>query len=113
MPYLPLDRTRRLRRHVIDHAADALDLVDDAGRGGSGSGLPQVRECSRRAARRTARDAAVPPSDVAPGAELEANFGIGPDMFKTHRLMEADAVRVGKGDSGESSMEALAPQHIQ
>src|SRR6266508_409835 len=29
---LPLDRARRLARHVIDHAVDAFDLVDDAGR---------------------------------------------------------------------------------
>src|SRR5437667_11250792 len=28
-PLLPLDRARRLRRHIIDHAVDALDLVDD------------------------------------------------------------------------------------
>ncbi len=30
---LPLDRPRRLRRHVIHHPVDSLDLVDDAGRG--------------------------------------------------------------------------------
>jgi hypothetical protein len=30
---LPLDRARRLRRDVINHTVDALDLVDDAGRG--------------------------------------------------------------------------------
>ncbi len=29
---LPLNRTRRLRRHVVHHAVDALDLVDDARR---------------------------------------------------------------------------------
>ena len=34
-PSLPLDHPRRLRRDVIDHAVDALDLVDDAGRGGA------------------------------------------------------------------------------
>src|SRR6218665_3516994 len=28
----PLDRSRRLTGHVIDHAIDALDLVDDPGR---------------------------------------------------------------------------------
>ena len=28
-PLLPFDRPRRLRRHVVDHAVDALDLVDD------------------------------------------------------------------------------------
>lgn len=32
-PSFPLDRARRLRRYVVDHAVDALDLVDDAGRG--------------------------------------------------------------------------------
>ena len=32
-PLVPLDRPRRLRGHVIDHPADALDPVDDAGRG--------------------------------------------------------------------------------
>src|SRR5215813_2049225 len=31
-PSLPLDRAGRLRGHVVDHAVDALDLVDDAGR---------------------------------------------------------------------------------
>jgi hypothetical protein len=30
---LPLNRPRRLRRHVVDHAVDALHLVDDARRG--------------------------------------------------------------------------------
>src|SRR5215470_9806242 len=29
---LPLNRARRLAGHVIDHAVDARDLVDDAGR---------------------------------------------------------------------------------
>src|SRR5262245_32095952 len=28
---LPLDRARGLARHVVDHAVDSLDLVDDAG----------------------------------------------------------------------------------
>ena len=32
-PSLPLDRAGRLRRHVVDDAVDALDLVDDARRG--------------------------------------------------------------------------------
>src|SRR5688500_20086412 len=31
-PLLPLDRARRLRRIVVDHAVDALHLVDDPGR---------------------------------------------------------------------------------
>ena len=30
---LPLNRPERLRRDVVDHAVDAPDLVDDAGRG--------------------------------------------------------------------------------
>src|SRR5690606_36513884 len=30
-PSLPLDRAGRLRREVVDHAVDPLDLVDDAG----------------------------------------------------------------------------------
>ena len=34
-PSLPLDRAGRLRGHVINHAVDAFDLVDDAGRDGS------------------------------------------------------------------------------
>src|SRR5215211_6550373 len=29
-PLLPLDRARRFAGHVVDHAVDALDLVDDA-----------------------------------------------------------------------------------
>src|SRR6202022_3070000 len=33
-PLLPFDRPRRLRRHVVDHAVDALDLVDVGGAGG-------------------------------------------------------------------------------
>ena len=32
IPSLPLDRPRRLRRNIVDHAVDALDLVDDPGR---------------------------------------------------------------------------------
>src|SRR5664279_5626542 len=32
-PSLPLNRPRRLRRHVIHHPIDALDLVDDPPRG--------------------------------------------------------------------------------
>ncbi len=34
----PLDRARRLRRHVVDDAIDALDLIDDAGRGAAEEG---------------------------------------------------------------------------
>src|SRR5216684_7497495 len=33
LPSLPLDGAGRFRGHVVDHAVDALDLVDDAGRG--------------------------------------------------------------------------------
>ena len=31
-PLLPLDRPRRLRGDVVDHAVDAFHLIDDAGR---------------------------------------------------------------------------------
>ena len=31
-PSLPLDRSRRLRGHIIHNPVDALDFVDDAGR---------------------------------------------------------------------------------
>src|SRR5258708_8173 len=33
LPLLPLNRPRRLRRHVIHHPVNALDLVDDPRRG--------------------------------------------------------------------------------
>src|SRR3546814_8320721 len=41
---LPLDRPRRLAGHVVDHAVDALDLVDDAGRGAAQEGVVEDRK---------------------------------------------------------------------
>jgi hypothetical protein len=37
-PSLPLDRARRLARHVVNDAIDAFDLVDDARRGAAEEG---------------------------------------------------------------------------
>jgi hypothetical protein len=33
LPSLPLDRPRRLARHIVDDPIDALDLIDDPRRG--------------------------------------------------------------------------------
>ena len=67
---LPLDRPRRLARHVVHHAVDALDLVDDARRDAAqhlvreaGRNPPSCRRSrSRRAARTRCRRCARRPS---------------------------------------------------
>src|SRR5436853_222008 len=50
------------------------------------------------------------PTDVAPGAVLEADFGIDATLLEAKALVEADAGRVRQGDPGAGHAEAALAQ---
>src|SRR6188472_182383 len=46
----------------------------------------------------------LPPPDVAPAAHLPADLAIDADRGEAHRLVQAHAAIIGKGDSGEGGV---------
>src|SRR5579862_7718324 len=75
-------------------------------RGSLGSGSLQL--AWRRVPRQP--QVALPPTDVMPGAVLEADLAEHTDWPEADRLVKADARVVGERDAGEHHLDALALQ---
>ena len=59
------------------------------------------------------RQARLPPADVVPGPELEAEVAVDPDGLEADRLVQRDARVVGERDAGDRDLEALAREQRQ
>src|SRR5690606_15252563 len=55
----------------------------------------------------------LPPTDVAPAAELPADLAVDADRRESHRLVQADAGLVRQGDPREGGVKTLAREQRQ